>query len=111
LWDAPRARTDSTTGPVLVTIAKSMLSQPNTFLATLSATKTLMNMASGEAFPNMGPCGFRGVSQRAGHPIASDTGCGSRHGVGPGWKMNRGALRPFTTAVGPKSAEAGAGCQ
>src|SRR6266404_1435524 len=111
MWDAPRARMDSTIGPGLVTPAKSMPGQPNTFLATSSDMKTLTSMANGEAFPTMGPCGFRDMSQRAGLPTALDIGYGSRLGDGPGWKMNLGGSRPFTMAVGPKSAKAGAGCR
>src|SRR6266404_5523669 len=111
MWGAPGARTGSTTGPALVTLAKSMPGQPNMYPATSSDMKTLMSMANGEAFPTMGPCGFRDMSQRAGLPTASDIGYGSRLGDGLGWKMNLGGSRPFTTAVGPKSAKAGAGCR
>src|SRR6266446_3897911 len=111
MWDAPGALTGSTIGPVLVMPAKSMPGQLNMFPATSSDMKTLMSMASGEAFPTMGPCGFRDMSQRVGLPTASDIGYGSRLGDGLGWKMNLGGLRPFTMAVGPKSAKAGAGCR
>src|SRR3979490_1604008 len=107
MWDAPGARTDSTIGPALVTLAKSMPGQPNMFPAPSSDMKTLMVMASGEVFRTMGPCGFRDMSQRVGLPTASDIGYGSRPGDGPGWKMNLGGSRPSTMAVGPKSAKAG----
>src|SRR3979409_468728 len=99
MWDAPGARTDSTIGPALVTLAKSMPGQPNMFPATSSDMRTLMNMASGEAFPTMGPCGFRDMSQRVGLPTASDIGYGSGLGDGTGVEIDLWGLAPFPMAV------------
>jgi len=84
---------DSMIGPGLVTPAKSMPGQPNTFPATSSDMKTLTSMANGEAFPTMGPCGSETCrnglgSYRFGHWVWIALG------DGPGWKMNLGGSRP-----------------
>src|SRR5882757_9329607 len=54
--------------------------------------------------------GIRLESRSTGHLIALDTGLGFHRGVGLGWMMRRGDLRPFTMGVGRNCAADGAGC-
>src|ERR1700693_100927 len=105
----PGVWTNLTTGAAPATITKSAPNPPATSLVTLSATKISMTTANGATFPTTEMCGFPLASAPDVRRTATDTGCGSRRGDGPGWKTNPGALLHFTMGAGRKSAEAGAG--
>src|SRR6202030_3971225 len=107
----PEVWTILTTGAAPATIAKSARNPPATFLVTSSVMTISMTTASGATFPNTDMCGTPRASLPIGRRIATGIGSGSRHGDGPGWKTNPGALLHFTTDAGLKSAEAGAGFQ
>src|ERR1700724_3560454 len=90
-------------GPAI--FERSARRRHGTFLVTSLAMKTWTITVNGEAFLSMAPCGFRRESLRTGLPIEMDIGPGSRHGAGPGLRMNRGVLRHSIMAVGQMSEE------
>src|SRR5690348_9272632 len=98
-----------TTGAAPVTTAKSAPNPHAMFPVMSSATTTSTTTVSGVTCPNTDTCGIPLVSKPDGRRTATAIGYGSRPGDGPGWKTNPGASLHFTTAAGPKSAEAGAG--
>src|SRR5215469_8004317 len=74
------------------------------------ALKISTSTATGVHRVSTAMCGIRTWIQ-AGLLITQDIGRGLSRGDGPGWTRLRGAMRPFTTAVGHLSKADGAGCR
>ena len=83
----------------------------NTFRAMSTATTTSTNTATGNRIPTTAQFGCRAALLSDGRLTRWATGFSSRRGDGPGLIPSRGDWRRFTTAAGPSSAIAGAGCR